>query len=93
MTPRDAQNATLRFAGWRLEPGARRLVGPDGREAELTGGEFNLLLAFAERPGRVLSREQLWISPAAEATPFDRSVDSQISRLRRKIEPIPAGPR
>src|SRR5713101_2924159 len=53
------QTPALRFAGWRLEPRDRRLVGPDGREAELTGGEFDLLIAFAERPGRVLSRDQL----------------------------------
>ena len=93
VTPRGAQNATLRFAGWRLEPGARRLVGPDGREAELTGGEFDLLLAFAERPGRVLSRDQLLdLTRGREAAPFDRSVDSQVSRLRRKIEPDPGRP-
>ena len=71
----------------------RRLVGPDGREAELTGGEFDLLLAFAERPGRVLSRDQLLdLTRGREAAPFDRSVDSQISRLRRKIEPDPSRP-
>jgi two-component system OmpR family response regulator len=83
----------LRFAGWRLEPGCRRLVGPDGHEADLTGGEFDLLLAFAERPGRVLSRDQLVdLTRGREAVPFDRSVDSQISRLRRKIESDPSRP-
>jgi two-component system OmpR family response regulator len=91
--PHGEQKATLRFAGWRLEPGARRLVGPDGREAGLTGGEFDLLLAFAGRPGRVLSRDQLLdLTRGREAAPFDRSVDSQVSRLRRKIEPDPSRP-
>jgi two-component system OmpR family response regulator len=93
VTPRGERKATLRFAGWRLEPAGRRLVGPDGREAELTGGEFELLLAFAERPGRVLSREQLLdLTRGRETSPFDRSVDSQVSRLRRKIEPNPSRP-
>jgi two-component system OmpR family response regulator len=89
----DGPGPTLRFAGWRLEPGRRRLVGPDGREAELTGGEFDLLLAFAERPGRVLSRDQLLdLTRGREVVPFDRSIDSQISRLRRKIESDPSRP-
>src|SRR5688572_17471740 len=93
VSPRGEGNATLRFAGWRLEPAGRRLVGPDGREAELTGGEFDLLLALAERPGRVLSREQLLdLTRGRETAPFDRSVDSQVSRLRRKIEPNPSRP-
>jgi two-component system OmpR family response regulator len=96
MTSRSATNvpgSILRFAGWRLEPEQRRLVGPNGSEAELTGGEFNLLLAFAERPGRVLSRDQLVdLTRGREAVPFDRSVDSQVSRLRRKIESDPSRP-
>jgi two-component system OmpR family response regulator len=96
VTSRGAPNGpgpTLRFAGWCLEPGSRRLVGPDGREAELTGGEFDLLLAFAERPGRVLSRDQLLdLTRGREVVPFDRSIDSQISRLRRKIESDPSRP-
>jgi two-component system OmpR family response regulator len=93
VTPRGEANASLRFAGWRLEPGGRRLVAPDGREAELTGGEFDLLLAFAERPGRVLSRDQLLdLTHRRETAPFDRSIDSQVSRLRRKIEPNPSRP-
>jgi len=89
----DGPGPTLRFAGWRLEPKRRRLVGPDGREAELTSGEFDLLLALAERPGRVLSRDQLLdLTRGREAVPFDRSIDSQISRLRRKIESDPSRP-
>jgi two-component system, OmpR family, response regulator len=78
----------LRFAGWCLDPLGRRLTGSDGREVELTGGEFDLLTVFAERPGRVLTREQLLdLTRGRDATAFDRSIDSQISRLRRKLEP------
>jgi two-component system OmpR family response regulator len=69
------------------------LTGPDGRAVELTGGEFDLLKVLAERPGRVLTREQLLdLTRGREATAFDRSIDSQISRLRRKLEPDPARP-
>jgi two-component system OmpR family response regulator len=78
----------LRFAGWRLDPGGRRLTAADGHEVELTAGEFDLLTVFAERPGRVLSREQLLdLTRGREAAAFDRSIDSQVSRLRRKLEP------
>jgi two-component system OmpR family response regulator len=83
----------LRFAGWRLDPHGRRLTAADGREVELTAGEFDLLTVFAERPGRVLSREQLLdLTRGREAAAFDRSIDSQVSRLRRKLEPDSARP-
>jgi len=83
----------LRFAGWSLDPLGRRLTASDGREVELTGGEFDLLTVFAERPGHVLSREHLLdLTRGREATAFDRSIDSQVSRLRRKLEPDPARP-
>jgi DNA-binding response OmpR family regulator len=65
----------------------------DGHEVELTAGEFDLLTVFAERPGRVLSREQLLdLTRGREAAAFDRSIDSQVSRLRRKLEPDAARP-
>jgi two-component system OmpR family response regulator len=84
----------LCFAGWSLDPLGRRLTASDGREVELTGGEFDLLTVFAERPGRVLSREQLLdLTRGREATAFDRSIDSQVSRLRRKLELDPVRPR
>ncbi|HEY0858840.1 MAG TPA: response regulator [Albitalea sp.] len=83
----------LCFAGWRLDPLGRRLTAPDGGAVELTGGEFDLLTALAERPGRVLSREQLLdLTRGRDAAAFDRSIDSQISRLRRKLEADPARP-
>ncbi len=82
-----AKVEALRFAGWTLEPGRRRLVSPDGVTVSLTAGEFDLLMAFVEHPQRVLSRDQLLdFTRGRAAAPFDRSVDIQVSRLRRKIE-------
>ncbi|NVM90128.1 DNA-binding response OmpR family regulator [Variovorax sp. SG517] len=77
----------LRFAGWQLDTAARSLRNPQGEEVALTGGEFDLLQAFARHPGRVLSRDFLLEQTRGrEATPFDRTIDVQVGRLRRKIE-------
>jgi len=77
----------LVFDGWRLDIVHRTLTAPDGALVDLTAGEFDLLVALAEHPGRVLNRDQLLdLTRGREAGPFDRSVDVQISRLRRKIE-------
>ena len=77
----------LRFAGWTLEPARRRLLDPNGVEVPLTGGEFLLLLALAERPNRVLTRDMLLdLLRGRQAGPFDRAIDVAISRLRRKLE-------
>lgn len=77
-----------KFAGWLLDPGRRELVREDGVAMPLSTGEFRLLVAFLDRPGLVLTRDQLLdITRGREAVPFDRSVDNQVSRLRRKIEP------
>lgn len=77
------------FAGWMLDARQRQLLSPEGVVVELTSGEFDLLLVFAERPQRVLSRDQLMdLARGREATAFDRSIDVQISRLRRKIEGV-----
>lgn len=66
--------------------GLRRVTAADGSEVPLTGAEFDLLMAFLERPGRILSRDQLLdITRGREAGPFDRSVDVLVSRLRRKL--------
>ena len=88
-----APGAAYRFAGFALDPTSRRLTGPDGGEVSLTAGEFDLLMALAERAGRVLSRDQILdLTRGRAAGPFDRGVDIQISRLRHKIEPNPAEP-
>jgi two-component system OmpR family response regulator len=75
-----------RFDGWVLDAGTRGLTTPDGLDIELTGGEFDLLLAFVTHPQRVLNRDQLldW-TRGRSAGPFDRAVDVQLSRLRRKL--------
>jgi len=80
------------FAGWRLNAGAHELRDPDGATVELTGAEFDLLLTFATHPQRVLNRDQLldW-TRGRNAAPFDRSVDVQLSRLRRKLAAHPSG--
>jgi DNA-binding response OmpR family regulator len=93
LPPRSEERRAYRFVGWELNLGRRRLISPDGNSVELTLGEFNLLQAFCAAPQRVLSREQLLdLSRLNGAEVFDRSVDVQILRLRRKIEPDPARP-
>jgi two-component system OmpR family response regulator len=74
------------FGGWALDAGAHALTDPDGAAIELTGGEFELLLAFVTHAQRVLNRDQLldW-TRGRSAGPFDRAVDVQLSRLRRKL--------
>ncbi len=83
----------LNFEGWRLDLTKRELRSIDGVLHPLTAGEFDLLLAFAAHPRRVLSRDQLLdLTRRREAAPFDRSIDVQLSRLRRKIESDPKVP-
>jgi DNA-binding response OmpR family regulator len=82
-----------RFAGWELNVGLRRLKDPEGRAIELTNGEFSLLAAFLCAPQRTLTRDQLLdLSRLHNAEVYDRSIDVQILRLRRKIEADPARP-
>jgi two-component system OmpR family response regulator len=81
------------FDGWRLEPAIRVLRSPDGAVVDITSGEFDLLLAFVMRPRRVLTRDQLLdLARGRSSSVFDRSIDVQISRLRRKIEADPREP-
>ncbi|MBB99091.1 MAG: DNA-binding response regulator [Rhodobacteraceae bacterium] len=89
--PVDAE--TLTFAGWTLDVAKRLLTGEDGVAVPLSSGEFQLLVAFLKRPRMVLSRDQL-LDLTSGRTPgvFDRSIDNQVSRLRRKIEPDPKTP-
>jgi two-component system OmpR family response regulator len=84
---------TLCFAGWQLNLTSRLLVSPQGKEVSLTTGEFDLLSVLAQHPNRVLSRDVLLdFTRNREAVPFDRSIDVQIGRLRRKIEEDPEHP-
>jgi len=81
-----------RFAGWELNVRLRRLKSPDGETIPTTNSEFNLLVAFLAAPRRVLSREQLLeLSRLHDDEVYDRSVDVQVGRLRRKIEPKGTG--
>ncbi|MEX0696255.1 MAG: response regulator [Dongiaceae bacterium] len=83
----------VRFAGWSLDFARRRLESPDGLLVDLTSGEYELLVAFAEHPQRVLNRDQLLdLARGRAAGPFDRSIDVQVLRLRRKIETDPTNP-
>jgi two-component system OmpR family response regulator len=85
---------TAHFVGWSLDLARRELQSPSGIAIELSAGEYDLLLAFVEHPQRVLTREQLLdLARSRSAIPFDRSIDVQISRLRRKIEDDPSDPK
>lgn len=83
---RPAAARGYRFEGWILDTLKRELTNPDGIVVDLSTGEYDLLLAFVEQPQKVLSREQLLDTARNRvATGFDRSIDVQVSRLRRKI--------
>lgn len=83
----------LRFAGWALDRARRRLTSPSGAGVALTDGEFDLLAAFAEHPQVVLTREELLdLARGRAANLFDRSIDVQVGRLRRKLEADPEKP-
>jgi two-component system phosphate regulon response regulator OmpR len=82
-----------RFDGWELHPGTRSLLDRDGQEVHLTTVEFDLLMAFAAHPGRVLDRDALMdLTKGRDWAAFDRSIDQQVARLRRKIESNPKLP-
>jgi two-component system, OmpR family, response regulator len=88
-----AARSTFAFAGWTLDLGARRLQSPEGSRVPLTSGEYELLVAFCEHPQLVLTREQLLdLTHGQSPSAFDRSIDIQVSRLRRKIEKDPKDP-
>ncbi|TAN55818.1 MAG: response regulator [Magnetospirillum sp.] len=80
------QGARLRFQGWSLDLATRDLTSPEGVMVSLSAGEFSLLQVFVEHPRRVLSRDQLLdFARGRSAIPFDRSIDIQVSRLRRRL--------
>jgi two-component system OmpR family response regulator len=81
------ESSSYGFAGWVLKSGERALIDRDGVSVPLSTGEYNLLLALVTRPRQVLTRDQLLdLTQGREAAAFDRAIDNQISRLRRKIE-------
>jgi DNA-binding response OmpR family regulator len=81
------------FGRWRLDRGRRRLVDSAGEILPITGAEFALLCVFADHPNVVLSRDRLLdLSGTDPGEVFDRAIDLRITRLRRKIEPVPGDP-
>ncbi len=85
--------ATYRFSGWTLDVPTRQLYSPKGKKIFLSGGEFALLRVFLNHPNRVLSRDQLLdFSHGREIEPYDRTIDMQVSRLRRRLGDDPKNP-
>ena len=81
------EELVYRFDGWTLDPLKRKLVDPDGATVPISTAEFRMLRAFCDHPRQVLDRDRLLdMVQGREAQLFDRAVDNQISRLRRKIE-------
>ncbi|MBY3226141.1 response regulator [Rhizobium laguerreae] len=94
VSPRAKDRRSFHFSGWTLNLRQRRLISDEGDEVKLTAGEFNLLIAFLERPRDVLTREQLLLASRVRGEEvYDRSVDVLILRVRRKLEADPAKPR
>jgi two-component system phosphate regulon response regulator OmpR len=86
-------NDRISFEGWTLDLGRRELIAPDKTNMELTTGEFDMLAVFLRHPGRVLSRETLMdLTRGRNLEAFDRTIDAQIARLRKKIEADVANP-
>ena len=94
LAERVAEVRAWRFGDWELNVGLRKLRGANGRLVDLTNGEFSLLAALLSAPQRILSRDQLLeLSRLHNAEVYDRTIDVQILRLRRKIEDDPSRPR
>jgi two-component system, OmpR family, response regulator len=84
--PVTPETRTYSLAGFEVDPRLRRVVREDGKQVELTGAEFDLLHVFLDRPGRLLSRDQLLdLTQGRDRDPMDRSIDVLMSRLRRKL--------
>ncbi|HZP18638.1 MAG TPA: response regulator [Bauldia sp.] len=93
--PKPAESAArrVRFDRWTLDLAKRELIGPDGVATALSTAEFRLLNVFLDRKHMVLSREQLLdLTSGRSLEPFERSIDNQVSRLRKKIESDPKNP-
>ena len=91
-SPREPERGGYRFSGWRLNLRTRRLTDPNDMDVALTKGEYALLVAFLNAPQRPLSREHLLQATRVHEDVFDRSIDVQILRLRRKLERDPSAP-
>ena len=92
--PQPAVPTGIPLGRFRLELDSRRLLDEQGADIELTAMEFDLLQAFAQRPNRPLSRDQLLnLTQNRDWNPFDRSIDIRLARLRRKLEDDPEKPR
>ena len=89
---RDPERGRCKFGGWQLDRRTRRLTDPDGTPVALTKGEYALLIAFLNAPQRPLSREHLLQATRVHEDVFDRSIDVQILRLRRRLETDPSAP-
>ncbi len=88
-----AQRQRVRFSGWELDLASRELTSPAGEPVRLTTGEFDLLAVFVANANQILSRTRLLdLARSREAGPFDRTIDVQVGRLRRKIEEDPQNP-
>jgi two-component system OmpR family response regulator len=90
--PRDPERGSYRFGGWQLDRRTRRLTDPTGQPVRLTKGEYALLIAFLDAPERPLTREHLLQATRMHEDIFDRSIDVQVLRLRRKLEIEPSAP-
>jgi two-component system, OmpR family, response regulator len=91
--PTGASRPRIRFAGWSLDLASRELTSPSGEQVRLTTGEYELLAVFVNHANQVLSRDRLLdLSRHREAGPFDRTIDVQVGRLRRKLEDDPKNP-
>ncbi len=90
--PAARDTRSFSFAGWRLHGRTRQLTDPDGKAVALTAREHALLTAFVLAPGRPLSREHLMQATHTHEDVFDRSIDVQVLRLRRKLETDPSAP-
>ncbi|MCB4858447.1 response regulator [Sphingobium sp. PNB] len=93
LSPAKQREATFRFADWSFDQRQRELTSPAGETVPLTKGEYALLSAFVHAPRRTLSREHLLQATRVHENVFDRSIDVQILRLRRKLEDDPRAPR
>ena len=94
LPPSRSDARRVRFAGWLLDLAARQLESPDGVVIALSSAEYRLLTVFVEHPNRVLNRNQLMdLALGRDATPFDRSIDVQVSRLRLRLRDDAREPR